>query len=153
MKLKNPLKLDIPRRSAGTGGRLQTLIVALVLLLALDAVIVWYDARQATFGTIYIEVAGKIRMLSQRLAKAAQQASEGNVEAFKQLRESRDEFAARMKLLLMGGQSAGVDLPATSAQVRPVLDEVFPPGSSSLTYLATVYRTRVMRLARRTLTR
>ena len=121
MKLKNPLKLDIPR-TRGTGGRLQLLIVALVLLLALDAAIVWYDARQATFGTIYIEVAGKIRMLSQRLAKAAQQASEGNVEAFKQLRESRDEFAARMKLLLMGGQSAGVDLPATSAQVRPVLD-------------------------------
>jgi twitching motility protein PilJ len=122
MKLKNPLKLDIPRRSVGTGGRLQILIVALVLLLAVDAVIVWYDARQATFGAIYIEVAGKIRMLSQRLAKAAQQASEGNVEAFKQLRESRDEFAARMKLLLMGGQSAGVDLPATSTQVRPVLD-------------------------------
>jgi twitching motility protein PilJ len=122
MKLKNPLKLDIPRRSVGTGGRLQILIVALVLLLAVDAVIVWYDARQATFGAIYIEVAGKIRMLSQRLAKAAQQASEGNVEAFKQLRESRDEFAARMKLLLMGGQSAGTDLPATSTQVRPVLD-------------------------------
>jgi twitching motility protein PilJ len=122
MKLRNPLKLDIPRRRLGTGGRLQLLIVALVLLLALDAVIVWYDARQATVGTIYIEVAGKIRMLSQRLAKAAQQASEGNVEAFKQLRESRDEFAARMKLLLVGGESAGVSVPPTSAEVRPVLD-------------------------------
>jgi twitching motility protein PilJ len=121
MKL-NKLRLDIPRRSGGTGGRLQTLIVLLVVLLALGLGIVWYDARQATFGAIYIEVAGKIRMLSQRLAKAAQQASEGNVEAFKQLRESRDEFATRMRLLLQGGSSAGVDLPSTSAQVRPVLD-------------------------------
>ena len=65
-----------------------------------------YDARQATFGTMYIATVGKIRMLSQRLAKAAQQASQGNREAFKQLRESRDEFAAQMKLLLAGGVAA-----------------------------------------------
>jgi twitching motility protein PilJ len=65
---------------------------------------------------------GKIRMLSQRLAKAAQQASQGNVEAFKQLRESREEFAAQMKLLLSGGEVGGVALPATSGEARPVLD-------------------------------
>ena len=68
----------------------------------------WLDARQGTFGTIYIATVGKIRMLSQRLAKAAQQASQGNLEAFKQLRESRDEFAAQMKLLLAGGEAGGV---------------------------------------------
>ena len=38
-------------------------------------------------------------MLSQRLAKAAQQASQGNPVAFKQLRESRDEFAGLVTLL------------------------------------------------------
>ena len=102
--------------------KLQFLIGVLVLLLAIDAAVVWYDARQGTFGTIYIATVGKIRMLSQRLAKAAQQASQGNLEAFKQLRESRDEFAAQMKLLLAGGQAGGVDLPATSSDVRPALD-------------------------------
>jgi twitching motility protein PilJ len=61
-------------------------------------------------------------MLSQRLAKAAQQASQGNLEAFKQLRESRDQFAAQMQLLLSGGDVSGVTLPATSSSVRPVLD-------------------------------
>ena len=76
-----------------TGRRLQILIGLLVALLAIDGAVVWFDARQATFGTIYIATAGKIRMLSQRLAKAAQQASQGNLEAFTQLRESRDEFA------------------------------------------------------------
>src|SRR5688572_20804250 len=93
------IKLKLPK--------LQVLIAALVVLLAIDGVVVWLDARQSTFGTIYIATVGKIQMLSQRLAKAAQQASQGNVAAFKQLKESREEFAAAMNLLLSGGQAGG----------------------------------------------
>jgi twitching motility protein PilJ len=108
--------------AGGTGRRLQFLIALLVTLLAIDAAVVWFDARQATFGTIYIATVGKIRMLSQRLAKAAQQASQGNLAAFAQLRDSRDEFAAQMTLLLQGGQAgSGVSLPPTSGEARPVL--------------------------------
>src|SRR6185436_18629388 len=108
-------------RAAG-GRRLQLLIAALIALLAIDAAVVAVDTRQGTFGTIYIATVGKIRMLSQRLAKAAQQASQGNRDAFKQLRDSRDEFAASMNLLLSGGSAAGTSLPATSAAARPALD-------------------------------
>src|SRR5687768_13597756 len=79
--------------SLSVGRQLQILTAALILLLAIDGIIVALDTRQGDFGTIYISTVGKIRMLSQRLAKAAQQASQGNREAFKQLRESRDEFA------------------------------------------------------------
>src|SRR6266480_4125466 len=103
-----------------TGGRqLQLLTALLVLLLLADAAIVVVDARQATFNSLYIAVVGKIRMLSQRLAKAAQQASQGNAAAFKQLRDSRDEFASEVKLLQSGGVASGVDLPPTSERVRP----------------------------------
>jgi twitching motility protein PilJ len=105
-----------------TGRQLPILIGLLVSLLLVDGAVVWLDARQSTFGTIYIATVGKIRMLSQRLAKAAQQASQGNLEAFKQLRESRDEFAAQMNLLVAGGPAAGVTLPPTSQDVRPALD-------------------------------
>jgi twitching motility protein PilJ len=105
-----------------TGRKLQVLITLLILLLAVDGVIVALDARQGTFGTLYIASVGKIRMLSQRLAKAAQQASQGNVEAFKQLKESRDEFASLMKLLTEGGNVAGTSLPPTSADARPALE-------------------------------
>jgi twitching motility protein PilJ len=105
-----------------SGRQLQILTGALVFFLLVDAAVVWLDARQSTFGTVYIATVGKIRMLSQRLAKAAQQASQGNLEAFKQLRESRDEFAAQMKLLLSGSEVGGVSLPATSGDARPVLD-------------------------------
>jgi twitching motility protein PilJ len=102
--------------------KLPLLIGILVALLLVDLGVVWLDIRQGTFGTMYIATVGKIRMLSQRLAKAAQQASQGNIEAFKQLRESRDEFAAQMRLLLAGGETAGVSLPPTSPGVRPTLD-------------------------------
>ncbi|HEX6155037.1 MAG TPA: methyl-accepting chemotaxis protein [Burkholderiales bacterium] len=104
--------------------QLQILTGALVFFLLVDAAVVWYDARQSTFGTFYIATVGKIRMLSQRLAKAAQQASQGNLEAFKQLRESRDEFDAQMKLLLSGGEAGGVSLPATSGDARPGLERL-----------------------------
>jgi len=117
---------QVPKAKAKAGSpgarRLQLLIAALVVLLAVDAAVVAVDTRQGTFGTIYIATVGKIRMLSQRVAKAAQQASQGNREAFKQLRDSRDEFAASMALLLNGGPASGVNLPATSAQSRPALD-------------------------------
>jgi twitching motility protein PilJ len=104
------------------GVQLQILTTALVALLLIDAAIVAIDARQGTFGTAYIATVGKIRMLSQRLAKAAQQASQGNREAFKQLRQSRDEFDTLMKVLAAGGTAPGdVSLPPTSEIARPAL--------------------------------
>src|SRR5262245_36636825 len=113
-----------PQRSGGmsTARKLQILIGLLIALLALDGVIVAMDARQGTFGTLYIASVGKIRMLSQRLAKAAQQASQGNVEAFKQLRESNKDFGDEMTILLQGGSVGGVNLPATSNASRGELD-------------------------------
>jgi twitching motility protein PilJ len=104
------------------GKQLQVLTGLLVVLLLADAVIVVMDAREATYNTLYVASVGKVRMLSQRLAKAAQQASQGNPAAFKQLRDSRDEFAGLVKLLSGGGAAGGVDLPPTPARVRPVLD-------------------------------
>ena len=119
--LKRPLPL-IGRLS--TGRQLQVLTVALGLLLVADGAIVFYDLRQGAVATVYVATVGKIRMLSQRLAKAAQQASQGNRDAFKQLRESRDEFAASVKLLLVGGVAGGLDVPASPGEVRPVLDSL-----------------------------
>ncbi|HEX6268275.1 MAG TPA: methyl-accepting chemotaxis protein, partial [Burkholderiales bacterium] len=93
-----------------------------VALLAIDGAIVAIDTRQGTFNTLYIATVGKIRMLSQRLAKAAQQASQGNATAFRQLRESRDEFVSLLRFLTQGGSMADVSLPASPESVRPALD-------------------------------
>ena len=105
-----------------TGRQLQVLIGALLLLLGVIAAIVVVDTRQGTFSTAYIASAGKLQMLSQRLAKAAQQASQGNAAAFRQLRASRDEFAALVKLLAFGGASGDVSLPPTAAAVQAQLN-------------------------------
>jgi twitching motility protein PilJ len=117
--LSRPLPL-IGRLS--TAKQLQILTTALVAFLVIDAAVVAYDTRQGTFATLYVSTVGKIRMLSQRLAKAAQQSSQGNREAFKQLRDSRDEFAKSVRLLLVGGIASGVDLPASPHAVRTQLD-------------------------------
>src|SRR5438128_2005747 len=103
------------------GGRLPFLAGLLALLILVDAGVAVYDAREATFNTLYVAAVGKVRMLSHRLAKAAQQASQGNAVAFKQLRDSRDEFAAVVKLLGAGGVASGVTLPPTPERVRPLL--------------------------------
>jgi len=117
--LARPLPL-IGRLS--TAKQLQILTTALVAFLVIDAAVVAYDTRQSTFATLYVSTVGKIRMLSQRLAKAAQQSSQGNREAFKQLRDSRDEFGKSVKLLLVGGIASGVDLPASPQGVRAQLE-------------------------------
>src|SRR5919201_345781 len=109
-----------PAPSSG-GRKLKFLVLLLALVMVANGLIVVYDARQATFNTLYVAAVGKIRMLSQRLAKAAQQASQGNREAFKQLRESRDEFSALVNLLAAGGVSGDVNLPPTPESVRPML--------------------------------
>ncbi|HYD55795.1 MAG TPA: type IV pili methyl-accepting chemotaxis transducer N-terminal domain-containing protein, partial [Burkholderiales bacterium] len=106
------------------GVQLQILTTALVFFLVVDGAIVALDARQGTIGTAYIAAVGKIRMLSQRLAKAAQQASQGNREAFKQLRQSRDEFDTLMKVLATGGSAEGVQVPATAEGAKPALDKL-----------------------------
>src|SRR5439155_20148454 len=85
------------------GRQLQLLTAVLILLLLADGAIVAYDTRQSTIGTMYIATVGKIRMLSERLAQAAQQASQGNAAAFRQPKDSRDELAPPAKLLLGGG--------------------------------------------------
>ncbi|HJY76640.1 MAG TPA: type IV pili methyl-accepting chemotaxis transducer N-terminal domain-containing protein, partial [Burkholderiales bacterium] len=119
--LARPLPL-IGRLS--TAKQLQVLTTGLVLFLVVDAAVVAYDTRQGTFATLYVSTVGKIRMLSQRLAKAAQQSSQGNREAFKQLRDSRDEFAKSVKLLQVGGIASGVDVPASPQGVRTELEKL-----------------------------
>ncbi|HWA39397.1 MAG TPA: methyl-accepting chemotaxis protein [Burkholderiales bacterium] len=105
--------------------QMQILIPLLAFFVVVTGAIVALDAYQGTVGTAYIAAVGKIRMLSQRLAKAAQQASQGNREAFKQLRQSRDEFDTLVKVLATGGDiGGGVNVPATAEGAKPALDKL-----------------------------
>ncbi|HTQ74247.1 MAG TPA: methyl-accepting chemotaxis protein [Burkholderiales bacterium] len=115
------------RRLAGIGGvrvgqQYTILGVIFAVLFVAAAVVVFNDNREATYGTIYVSTSAQMRMLTQRIAKAAQTGLIGNPDAFKQLQQSRDEFNAALKLLGQGGQVADVTLPSTSEMVKPQLD-------------------------------
>jgi len=103
-------------------GRQYTVLGALfAVLFVAAAFIVFKDNREATYGTIYVSTSAQMRMLTQRIAKAAQTGLIGSPEAFKQLQQSRDEFIAALKLLTQGGLAGGESLPPTSDTVKPQL--------------------------------
>ena len=105
--------------------QLQVLSFLLLMLLMIIAVIVYIDARSQTYGTLYVSSASRMLMLSQRLAKAADQAVKGNKVALAQMRESRDQFANLVETLSKGGVVGEVDLPPTPDEMQPYLDALF----------------------------
>jgi twitching motility protein PilJ len=114
------------RRVAGVGGfRVGQLYaglgLAFAVLFVFAAIVVFNDNRDATYGTVYVSTSAQMRMLTQRIAKAAQTGLIGNPDAFKQLQQSRDEFNGALKLLSQGGQASDVALPPTSEAVKPQL--------------------------------
>ena len=105
------------------GKNLRLILVPLLLvLLVLAGVLVFFNARESKYGALYIADAGQLRMLSQRLAKAAQQSLLGNPEAFKQVAASRDAFSAILERLVKGGEVAGVTVPASPDRIQPALE-------------------------------
>ena len=115
------------RRLMGLGGirvgqQYVILGVLFAVLFVAAAVVVFKDNREATYGTIYVSTSAQMRMLTQRIAKAAQTGLIGSPEAFKQLQQSREEFIVALKLLTQGGQVGDDSLPPTSETVRPKLD-------------------------------
>jgi twitching motility protein PilJ len=110
-------------RSALAGKNLRLVLVPmLVVLLVVAGALVFFNAREAKYGALHIADAGQLRMLSQRLAKAAQQSLLGNPEAFKQVAASRDAFATILDRLVRGGESGGEALPPSPDRIQPVLE-------------------------------
>lgn len=68
----------------------------------------------------YVGTSTEMQMLSQRLAKGAQQAVLGNTEAFKQLKDSKERFDHSLKKLTNGEGT----LPASPSSVQPILKEL-----------------------------
>ena len=83
-KMSAPLLGKLP-----VGKQLQLLSVALLAFLAIAVVSAYFDNRLAAHGTHYIAESSKLLMLSQRLAKDAQQGLLGNFGAFEGLSQGR----------------------------------------------------------------
>jgi twitching motility protein PilJ len=115
-----------PKRAGGKSfrSRMQPLIIVLVVLFLAITAVGLLAIRTTTHGTAYVGAAGQMRMLSQRLAKEAQQGLQGNAEAFTRLKRSRDEFAGLVEALGSGGMVGGAEVPTSGEAARPALDRV-----------------------------
>jgi twitching motility protein PilJ len=86
----------------------QTLGVLLVTFLVFSALMVFLDNRQSSQGAAAAATATEMQMLSQRLARGSALASQGQAEAFKTVRTSRERFNSDLDALVSGGTVRGV---------------------------------------------
>ena len=95
-------------RNLGTGFVAVLMMVGWVLFL---------NTTQAERDTRYIERSSHLLMLSQRIAKDAREAVQGQESSFKTLKTSRDTFEQTVSALKRGNSSMGIE--PSPAQVRP----------------------------------
>jgi twitching motility protein PilJ len=117
---KTPFSLPVLNRYP-VAKQLQILGGTLLLVMLIIAAVVYRDNRQSTYGTAYIATARDMGMLSQRLAKASSLALLGDAVAFKQLRDSRDNFVTSLDRLINGGELGATLVPASPPSVHPQL--------------------------------
>jgi twitching motility protein PilJ len=140
-KVSTPLMGKLP-----VGKQLQMLSVALLAFLAIAVVSAYFDNRVAAQGTRYIAESSKLLMLSQRLAKDAQQGLLGNFGAFEGLSQGRQTVTEVMALLDKGDAT----LPATKGAPRAVLNELIPRVKQTVANVVIMEdgRTGLLTLAR-----
>ncbi len=92
--------------------------LAVFLVLAVATLI--YNTIQVGRNAEYVATSTEMQMLSQRIAKSAQQSALGNTAAFKQLDESEKQFDKSIKKLMVGGDG----LPASPSSIQPLLKEL-----------------------------
>ncbi|MDR3221013.1 MAG: methyl-accepting chemotaxis protein [Candidatus Accumulibacter sp.] len=122
------------RKSAESGARpgfwysvtrkLQLLGVVLLVLLLVLSVLIYRNNRSLAENAAYVVTAGELRMLSQRMAKAASQALRGGPAAFIQLRDSQRKFELNLNRLRNGGELSGRTIPRSPPDVAPQLDGI-----------------------------
>ena len=110
-------------------------ILALVLLVG-TAFMVFEDTVLRTRSATYINITSQMQFHTQRLAKAGGLAARGQVNAFEQLQDSRDEFATYLGILQKGGTAFDATVPRASgsdeiASRLAELEKRWPPSANA----------------------
>lgn len=95
-------------------------LFGVALLIAAVATVL--DFQQANSSASLATAAGQVRTLSQQLAKTVPLALQGNADAFKELRRTKDHFTKLVQALAGGGEVEGLAVPATPDSARPALE-------------------------------
>ncbi|MCC6073351.1 methyl-accepting chemotaxis protein [Massilia sp. GCM10020059] len=107
----------------------------LVTILAL-----WRNAASNEVASAQTQIASDALMHSQRIGKAAPNAVQGNVDAFKQLEESRALLTRDLNLLSRGGSFAGNTIPAAPGSKNKALAAVRTKWVSSDNAAGTILK-------------
>ncbi len=118
--------------------QLQILGILFVFFLIVTASVAWMDNRTATHGAAYTSASGQMRMLSQAIAKSAQQALQGNTAAFKELRENRDTFASLLERVSQGGAIDEIEVPPSPDATQPALQGLATEWAKTEKYASQV---------------
>ncbi|MBK7592854.1 MAG: type IV pili methyl-accepting chemotaxis transducer N-terminal domain-containing protein [Betaproteobacteria bacterium] len=91
----------------------QVLGVMALTFLVFAAIMLFLESRNAAQGAAAAATATEMQMLSQRLARGAALAAQGQAAAFPAVKDSRDRFKADLDALQNGGTVRGVGLGVT----------------------------------------
>ncbi len=123
------VEVRAPRRpllaAGGFGVLLHNLTFLIVGVVLTTVGLVWVlavDTQTSAKQARYVERASQMLMLSQRIAKEAGEATEGETTAFKPLKEARDTLATALKVLAEGDPGVGIE--PTPAALQPTLKSV-----------------------------
>jgi twitching motility protein PilJ len=116
---RHPLPL-IGHFSVDVQFRLLGTVFLIALLTTIAAV--FLQNRANNHGAAYLAVSAQIQPLAQQIPRAAQNALEGQIEGFRELRDARQKYAELLDRLAEGGTSGNLMIPATTGDPRKALD-------------------------------
>ena len=97
----------------------------LVTFILLALIMLYFNSRIGAQASASVTTATEMQMLSQRLARNASLAVQGNAAAFGGVKESRDRFRADFDALSKGGSLKGVSIDASNNEaVQATLTDV-----------------------------
>jgi len=114
--------------------KLKAFGAAATTFFVLTAIAAYMSNREESYSVRYVGQSSQLLMLSQRLAKDAQQALSGNSVAFDALEESRASLSNILTELDKGDGS----LPATAGASRVALDELMKSANKTLLDVQTL---------------
>jgi twitching motility protein PilJ len=107
------------------------LAVAFIVAFLLAIAFVLVNGRLSNLASTQTQIAGDALMHSQRIGKASPNAIQGNLEAFKQLEESRRELNNDLSLLSKGGNYQGTEIGAPNGRMDVLLKDTQKTWSNS----------------------
>jgi twitching motility protein PilJ len=121
-------------RTGSAGSKLKLYGMAAGALFVLTALAAYMGNREGNYNVRYVGQSSRLLMLTQRLAKDAQQALSGNTAAFDALAESK----TNMSNILTGLDQGDSSLPATRGSARAALDAFIKQANKTLQDVQTL---------------